>query len=156
MGNTTNAWGSSVIIVFFVLSGVLLSAFIYTQFLLGDKATVPIRVVKQCSIVSGIYFSFLCSGSMIVIVYVFPFWFQAIKGVDAVQSGLDFLPPVISLFIASIAARRITEKTAYYTGTLIACSAIMSVEADLLTTLQMTPPLLDESASRYSTELASA
>ena len=136
-GGTTYAWNSGVIIALFVLSGILLSAFVCIQFRLGDKATVPIRIIKQRSIAAGVYFSLVCAGAMMVIVYFLPLWFQAIKGVDAVQSGIDFIPLVISLVFASIAAGWITQKTGYYTGTIIACSVIMSIGAGLLTTLQV-------------------
>ena len=143
-GGTTYAWNSGVIIALFVLSSILLSAFICVQFHVSDKATVPIRIIKQRSIASGVYFSLLCPGSMMVIVYFLPLWFQAIKGVDAVQSGLAFLPLVISLVVASIAAGWITQQTGYYTGTLIASSVIMSIGAGLLTTLQV-----DTAAARW-------
>ena len=53
------------------------------------------------------------------------------------KSGVDTLPLVMSLVIASILAGAITAKTGYYVGQLIACSIIMSIGAGLLTTLKV-------------------
>ena len=71
-----------------------------------------------------------------IIIYFLPIWFQAIKGVTAVQSGIDTLPLVLSLVVASITAGALTSKTGYYVPQLIACSIIMAIGAGLLTTLK--------------------
>lgn len=75
-----------------------------------------------------------------VMVYFLPIWFQAIKGVNAVTSGINTLPLVMSLVVASIFAGIITAKTGYYTGQLIVCSFIMSIGVGLLTTLKVDTP----------------
>lgn len=70
-----------------------------------------------------------------VIIYFLPIWFQAIKGVSAVKSGIDTLPLVMSLVVASIMAGGLTAKIGYYVPQLIACSVIMSIGAGMMTTL---------------------
>jgi len=136
-GGTTYPWGSARIIVLFILSAILLSAFVCIQFWQGDNATVPIRIIKQRNVASGVYFSITSPGSMMIMIYYLPLWFQAIKGVSAVKSGIDTLPLVLSLVIASIIAGGLTQKTGYYVPQLLACSVIMSIGAGLLTTLQI-------------------
>jgi hypothetical protein len=135
-GGTTYPWGSARIIVLFVLAVILLGAFVWIQFWQGDNATVPIRIIKQRSVASGVYFSVVSPGSMMVVIYFLPLWFQAIKGVSAVKSGIDTLPLVLSLVIASITAGGLTSRTGYYVPQLIACSIIMSIGSGLLTTLK--------------------
>ncbi|KAL2075393.1 hypothetical protein VTL71DRAFT_336 [Oculimacula yallundae] len=134
-GGSEYHWENARIIVLFILAGILLGTFILVQFRSGDNATVPVRIVYQRSILSGMYFSFVTPGSMMVIIYFLPIWFQAIKGVSAVTSGINTLPLVLSLVVASIIAGGITAKTGYYTGQLIACSVIISIGTGLLTTL---------------------
>jgi hypothetical protein len=136
-GGVTYPWDSARVIVLFVLAGVLLLLFIWIQFQQGDNATVPIRIIKQRSVASGAYFSLLSPGSMMVIVFFLPVWFQAIKGVTAVKSGIDTLPLVIALVPASILGGALTSKTGYYVPQLIACSIIMSIGAGLVTTLKV-------------------
>jgi hypothetical protein len=136
-GGTTYPWSNPRIIVLFILSGILLGIFVFLQFKGGDYATVPIHIISQRSVASGVYFSVLSPGSMMVIIYYLPIWFQAIKGVSAVHSGIDTLPLVMALVVASIIAGAITSKTGYYVGQLIACSIIMSIGAGMITTLSV-------------------
>lgn len=139
-GGTTYAWSNARIIVLFILAGILLSIFVVIQFRSGDNATVPIRIIKQRSIASGVYFSIVSPGSMFVIIYFLPLWFQAIKGVSAIQSGIDTIPMVMALVLASIIARALTSKTGYYVPQLLACAIIASIGAVLLTTLKVDTP----------------
>jgi len=136
-GGTTYPWSNPRIIALFILGGLLLIIFIVIQFKSGDYATVPIRIISQRSVASGFFYSIVNSGAMFSMVYFLPIWFQAIKGVSAVQSGINTLPFILALVVASIAAGAITQKTGYYVGQLIACSVIMSIGAGLITTLKV-------------------
>lgn len=73
---------------------------------------------------------------MITLVYYIPLWFQAVKGTDAVQSGIDSLPFVFSLVGASIMSGALITKTGWYNPFMLACSVLMSIGAGLLTTFQ--------------------
>lgn len=72
-----------------------------------------------------------------IMVYYLPLYFQAIKGVSAVHSGISILPLVMSLVVASILAGALTARTGYYVPQLIACSIIISIGAGLITTLKV-------------------
>jgi MFS family permease len=71
---------------------------------------------------------------MFIIIYYLPIWFQAIKNVDAVQSGIMTLPTVISLVLASILSGAVTARIGYYTPSMIAAPVLMSIGAGLVTT----------------------
>jgi hypothetical protein len=136
-GGTAYAWSNWRIPLLFVVAAVLLGIFIFVQFKMGDNATVPIRIIKQRSIASGVYFSACVPGSMMVILYFLPQWFQAVKGVTAIHSGISTLPIVMALVVSSFLSGFITIKTGYYVSQLIACTTIMSIGAGLLTTLKV-------------------
>jgi MFS family permease len=68
-------------------------------------------------------------------VYFLPVWFQAIKGVSAVESGIHLLPMMISVVIMSIATGILTSKVGYYTPFLILGVCLGAIGAGLLTTL---------------------
>jgi hypothetical protein len=136
-GGTTYAWSNWRIPFLFVIAGLLLGIFVFVQFKMGDNATVPIRIITQRSIASGVYFSAMLPGSMMVVLYFLPQWFQAVKGVSALHSGISTLPIVMSLVVSSFIAGFITLKTGYYVPQLIACTVIMSIGAGLLTTLKV-------------------
>lgn len=67
--------------------------------------------------------------------YYLPVWFQAVKGVSAVSSGIHLLPMVIPLVVASILTGQIISRIGYYTPFLIFGVCLTSIGAGLLTTL---------------------
>lgn len=71
-----------------------------------------------------------------LLVYYLPIWFQAIKGVSAVRSGIMNIPMVLSLVVSSIIAGGLITATGYYTPFMIASSILMSIGAGLITTFE--------------------
>ena len=71
---------------------------------------------------------------MMTLVYYIPIWLQAIKNVNALKSGIDTLPLILSLVVSSICAGFLVTKIGYYTPFMIASSVIMSIGAGLITT----------------------
>ena len=74
---------------------------------------------------------------MLSLGFYLPVWFQAILGVDALQSGIRQLPFILALVVAAIVAGGVVTKSGYYTPCLIACSCLMATGAGLLTTLRV-------------------
>jgi hypothetical protein len=70
---------------------------------------------------------------MFVMIYYLPQWFQAVKGVDAVQSGIDTLPVLLALTIATITAGATVSKIGYYVPPMLAGPIFMSIGAGLIT-----------------------
>lgn len=137
-GGSKYAWDNARIILLFVLSGVLLIVFVAIQIWKQETATVPPRIIKQRSVASGFYFTICVAGSMMLLVYYLPIWFQAIKGVSAVKSGIMNIPVVLSLVVASIIAGVCVSRIGYYVPFMYASTAIMSIGAGLLTTFTTT------------------
>lgn len=137
-GGTTYAWDSGRIIALLVLFPVLLCVFIVIQIRSGENATVPTRIFTQRSVLSGIWYTICVSGSMLVLIYYLPLWFQAIKGVSAVKSGLMNLPLIISLVIGTIISGGLVTATGYYNPFMILCCLLMSIGAGLMTTFTPT------------------
>lgn len=133
-GGSTYAWSNWRIILMFVLFGVLLIIFIIIQIWKQETATVPPRIFKNRSILSGMWFSGCLGGTMMVFVYYIPIWFQAIKGSSPVHSGIQNLAAVLSLVVGSILAGATITRLGYYTPFMIACSVISSIGAGLITT----------------------
>lgn len=73
----------------------------------------------------------------LVTVYYIPIWFQSVKGVAAVESGIRLLPLMLGQVVASIFGGILNQTIGYYTPLGIAGACIMSVGAGLLTTLQV-------------------
>jgi MFS family permease len=102
-----------------------------------ENATLPPRIVKQRAVACGTLYQMLVGGSMMTMIYYIPLWFQAIKGVSAVQSGIDTIPFVLSLVVASIIAGGIITKNGWYNPWMIACPVLMAIGSGLITTFSV-------------------
>ncbi|OCL01156.1 major facilitator superfamily transporter [Cenococcum geophilum 1.58] len=136
-GGTDYAWSDGRVVACLVLAGILIIAFILVQIWKGETATVPPRILKQRSVASGFYYATCAGGSMLVMVYYIPIWFQSVKGVSAVESGIRTIALVLSIVVSSISAGGITYKTGYYTPCMILSSVVISVGAGLITTFKV-------------------
>jgi MFS family permease len=134
-GGTEYAWKNARIIVLFILCGVLCLVFIGIQKWKGESATIPPRIIKQRSIAAAVWFGFFNGASMMVITYYLPIWFQAIKGVDAIQSGIMLLPTILSTVVASLGSGIVISRVGYYTPFFIISSILSPIGGGLLSTL---------------------
>ena len=137
-GGSTYPWSSGRIIALLVLFVILISVFIAVQIWKQDNATVPPRIVKNRSIIAGMWSQFTVGSSMMTIVYFLPIWFQAIKNVSAYKSGIDILPMLLALVVSSISAGALVQRIGYYVPFMIANSVIMSIGTGLITTFTPT------------------
>lgn len=137
-GGSKYAWSDARIVVLWILFGLLTIAFAWVQIWKQENATLPPRILSYRSVTASAFFAFCQTGSMTVLVLYLPTWFQAIEGVDAVESGIRLLPLILGTVISSITAGGFTQTLGYYTPVLIACSIIMSCGAGLMTTFTTT------------------
>ncbi|KAK4694245.1 MFS transporter, DHA2 family, glioxin efflux transporter, partial [Lecanoromycetidae sp. Uapishka_2] len=137
-GGIVYSWSNARIIVLLILFGVCFIVFTGVQRWKGENATVPGRIFFNRSILAGASFSFFTGGAMVTLLYFLPVWFQAIKGVTALKSGIILLPLVIGMMTTSIFAGISTKKIGYYAPWMIACSVIMPVGAGLISTFTPT------------------
>lgn len=139
-GGSDYAWSNGRIIALLVVFGVLLTAWVWTQHWQREKATVPMHIFLQRSIVAGVMYSACIGGVMLSMGYYLPVWFQAIDGVDALQSGIRNLPFILALVVSSILGGGFVAKVGYYTPCIILCSVLMSIGAGLMTQLRVDSP----------------
>lgn len=136
-GGLTYAWGNGRVIALLTLGGVLLVGFIAVQIFRPNTATIPPRIFAQRSIMAGSWSTFCTGSSMMIMIYYLPIWFQAIEGVNAVNSGIRLLPMVLSMVVASISSGVLIARVGYYTPFMLFGVVLLSIGAGLLTTLQV-------------------
>jgi MFS family permease len=133
-----------------------LIGFVSIQIWKPEQATVQPRIFIQRSIMSGFWAS-CCTGAHQTLfskdsqlsssgsdcllmpkrsVYYLPIWFQAIKGVSAVSSGVHLLPMIIPIVIASIMTGQLVSRIGYYTPFMIFGVCLAAIGSGLLTTLE--------------------
>ena len=133
-GGSTYAWNNGRIIALLIIFAILFSIFIVIQIREQENATVPPRIFKQRSILAGVLFSACLGSAMIIAVYYLPIWFQAIKDLSAVASGIRTLPLVLSLVVGAMFSGALTHRIGYYTPFMFLSTIIMSIGAGLFTT----------------------
>ena len=101
-GGNKHPWKSATVIGLIVGFAVVMACFGYWQWRQGDEASIPLRVARQRSVYSAVLMLFFGLGSVQLIAYYLPMYFQVIKGNTPVQSGIRFLPSVVGNLVASV------------------------------------------------------
>lgn len=152
-GGTKYEWNNARIIALFVVFGVLFIIFMGIQWWRQDRATVPPRLIKNRNVWGAAWYSLAIGAAYFVLVYYvrlpvsavtnhanslqLPIWFQAIKGVTAMKSGIMNLPMIIAVVILGILAGGLVTACGYYTPFMIVSSIVMTIGAGLLSTLEV-------------------
>ncbi|KAI1810940.1 major facilitator superfamily domain-containing protein [Poronia punctata] len=135
-GGLMYPWNDRRVIALLTLGIFLFIVFVLVQIFMPKTATIPPRIFMQRSILAGFSTTTVLGSQMMIFVYFLPIWFQAIQGVSAVDSGIRLLPLTLSLVVASISNGIFVSKIGYYTPSMIVGTALASIGAGLLTTLQ--------------------
>ena len=137
LGGTTYEFSNGRIIALFVLFGVLLIAFVALQFWGGKNATIPTSILKQRSVLFGMFYMFCVGSHFFVLVYFLPIWFQGVRGESALQSGIHTLPILLSQTLFVVLGGIFVSITGYYIPLMWISVVLASVGAGLLTTFQV-------------------
>lgn len=97
----------------------------------------PPRIISQRSMASSSWFAFALGGSFFILIYYIPIWFQAIKGVSAMDSGIRNLPMILALVLMSIVSGGLVTALGYYTPFMIASSVLMTIGAGLISMFEV-------------------
>jgi hypothetical protein len=101
-GGNRNPWKSATIIGLILGFVIMIGLFMVWEWRQGDEASIPRRIIGQRSVYSAAAIVFFGLGSVQIIGYYIPMWFQVIKGVSPVGSGIRFLPMVLGNFVGAI------------------------------------------------------
>lgn len=137
---TEYAWSNHRIIVLMVFFAILLVAFIINELWMGPKATIPPKVASQRTVAAASCFAFFNYAQFFIFVYFIPIYFQAIKGVDAEQSGINTIPLIVANNVASLTSGILTTKFGSYVQYFYGCSILTSIGGGLITTWQVDSP----------------
>ncbi|KAL7893586.1 major facilitator superfamily domain-containing protein [Trichoderma sp. SZMC 28014] len=139
-GGSTYAWSNWRIILLFIMFGLCAIGFAAVQVMMPKTASLPPKVITQRTMFFGTFFMIFTAGGMMLCVYYIPLWFQTTHGINPVKSGIYTLPLVLSLVVASIMSGFLTQKSGYYSPSLIIGPCIMAVGEGLLSTFQPDTP----------------
>lgn len=136
-GGTTYAWSNSKVWGCILGFALLMATFTAIQLWKGDLATLPPRILlRQRTVFASAFFSAFLAMALYAHIFYLPFYFQAVKGTTAEQSGIRTIPYLVSITLASIVVGgSITLLGPYVPFTWVG-SAIFTIGAGLLYSLK--------------------
>lgn len=145
-GGTTYPWNSPVIIGLFVTAAVFAVLFVIAESRAANPM-LPLRLFKGNVFTVSTILSFIVGFALLGCMTFIPTYLQYVRGVSATASGLQTLPMVIALFIASVTAGNVVSTTGRYKIFPIIGSFTMGIGIFLLSRL-------DASSSQLQLDLA--
>ncbi|KAG8221194.1 MFS general substrate transporter [Butyriboletus roseoflavus] len=130
-GGTTAPWDSATVLVPFVLGLVCFIVFVAYEATLAAHPLVPLALMANATSVSGYVQSFCISLNTLAVVYFFPVYFQACRGVSPVLSGIYTLS-LCAFAPAAILAGLSVKATGRYRPQLWVAWAIVLIAMGLL------------------------
>ncbi|KAI9656307.1 MAG: hypothetical protein M1821_004970 [Bathelium mastoideum] len=134
-GGTTYAWSNGRIIALFIIWALAMIAFVGVQIWMGESATVPPRIGAQRTVASASVFALCLGGAFYLLIYFLPIWFQAVKGTDALRSGVDTIPLILSNTFGVFFSGGLSTAFGHYMPYVYLCVLLTSVGSGLLTLL---------------------
>jgi hypothetical protein len=101
-GGSAYAWNSPTVIGLFCGSSISLVIFAAWEYHVGDDAMIPASVARQREVWSAPLYLGFFSGALLCFSYYMPIYFQAIKGVSALMSGVYLLSGILPQLIMAI------------------------------------------------------
>lgn len=129
-------WDSPIAIACYIIGGIGIIAFIVSEMLMKDDALIPLKLFRSptfsMATVIGVLVGFGMFGAMLTL----PLYLQLVLGSTPTQSGLQLLPMILGLMIASIASGQLIARTGRYRMFPILGTLLMTAGFFWLTFLQ--------------------
>jgi hypothetical protein len=101
-GGNQFAWTSPQVIGLFCGAGVTFIVWIFWNYHKGDDALLPVSIIRRRVVwMSGVNYTFIMT-TLFGASYFLPIYFQAVKGVNAVMSGVYLLPTILPQLLAVV------------------------------------------------------
>jgi predicted MFS family arabinose efflux permease len=102
-GGRQHPWNSATVIGLLVGSIAMFVVFIAWEHHQGDRAMIPLSVVRKREVwTSMLVGMFLMGGTVVIFSFYLPIYFQAVKGVSPLTSGLYVLPNIITSIVLAV------------------------------------------------------
>ena len=133
-GGTKLPWSNARIVALLTVGSVFLVFFALIQLLVKDNGTVPPGILCQRSIAASVAVSIGVGAILIVATFYMPIWYQAIRGLSAVDAGYRLIPYFLGAVVFVITSGIVISLTGYYTPWLIVGTAVLMIGFGLWTT----------------------
>ena len=113
-GGSTHPWSSAEIIGLLAGGGVVLIIFAIWQWRAGDSGMLPPSILFQQTVLWSCITAMFGMGSQTIFGLWLPEWFQVVKGVSPVASGVNILPAILGQILTSILSGVMITKLGYF------------------------------------------
>lgn len=135
-GGNQFAWHSSQVIGLFVGAGATFLVWVAWNYHKGAEALLPFPIVRRRRVwMSGVNYGFLTTG-VIGSAFFLPIYFQAVKGVTAIMSGVYLLATILPQVLGAVSSGILVSKLGYIPPFSIFAALLFSIGSGLYTLLQ--------------------
>ncbi|KAI4781339.1 hypothetical protein E4T52_03717 [Aureobasidium sp. EXF-3400] len=134
-GGLVYAWGSATIVGLFVGAAVLTAIFAFWQRHKGDDAMIPPKLFTQRVVFFACLTELFAMGTVYVATYYLPQWFQIVKGVSPIRSGVMYLPLSMSDVASALMVGILLPYVGLTNPFILAGTTLLAVGSGLLSTL---------------------
>ncbi|KAI1416786.1 putative gliotoxin efflux pump [Hypoxylon sp. FL1857] len=125
------AWADSDVVGTLVATPIFLILFGIDQWLQRERALIIPSFLRNRVLIVGAIFEFFIAGCFNLTLYYLPIYFQALRGVSAISSGVRLIPVILSLTITQIVVGGVITVTGIHNPFLILGPAIAAVGSGL-------------------------
>jgi MFS family permease len=137
-GGTVHAWSDSVVWGCLLGFGLLILTFCGIQYWLGERATMPPRILcRQRTVAACALFSAFLAMALYTHIYYLPFYFQAVKGTSAEGSGIRCIPYLVSITLSSIVVGGLITYLGPYNPPMWGGVVVFTIGSGMLYTLKV-------------------
>ncbi|KAI0127292.1 major facilitator superfamily transporter [Xylariales sp. AK1849] len=136
LGGALYTWNDGRTIACFAVAGVLLFAFMAEQWWMGEKALVPLRIMKMRIVIFGAIYAFCIDAALFTLVYYIPLWFQAVQGASPEESGIRYLATCVAFIVTIFLGGWAVTELGYVQPFMLAGTLLLAVGSGLMSTLK--------------------
>ncbi|MCJ1312678.1 dynein heavy chain [Agyrium rufum] len=143
-GGQSKNWSDGSVIATFVFWIVLSIAFVIVEHFQGDRAMVPLRLMKPRMTWANALWSFISNSALYQALFYLPIYFQSIHGQSAIMSGVNSIPFLAFFAVGAVISGTLTGKTRFLQPYELVSALLTTAGMALLYTLD-----IDSSKARY-------
>ncbi|PQE27250.1 MFS multidrug transporter protein [Rutstroemia sp. NJR-2017a WRK4] len=140
-GGTTYPWSNSRIIGLFCGTGAMFIVFLIWDYHKGDEAMIPMSIARMRTVWTSCMVYGLMMSNLYLASYWVPVYFQGVKGVSPIKSGIYLLAMIIAHVFAAVSSGPIVNRVGYTIPVALFASVLLSVGCGLFGTFSPSTPV---------------
>ncbi|KAM3439087.1 hypothetical protein MY4824_002891 [Beauveria thailandica] len=133
-GGNKYAWRSPTIIGLFVGGGVQGLLFLLWERRVGMTAMIPLPIIGKREVWTACVASMFMFSTMLGAGYYLPVYFQTVRGLSPLRSGIAMLPAIVTQLVATVASGGLVQRVGYYLPFMVLSAVVIAVANGLVST----------------------